>query len=71
MDELTSSGNKRVAIIGGGFLGSELACALANKSAKEFAKSNGANSMEIVQIFPEEGCMGKVSLKFRFRNCER
>ncbi|KAK7097575.1 hypothetical protein V1264_004529 [Littorina saxatilis] len=43
---------KAVAIIGGGFLGSELACALGKKS-----KSNG---MKVYQIFPEAGNMGRV-----------
>ncbi|XP_076445990.1 apoptosis-inducing factor 1, mitochondrial-like [Babylonia areolata] len=43
---------KAVAVLGGGFLGSELACALAKK-----AKSNG---MTVYQIFPEAGNMGRV-----------
>lgn len=38
---------KSVIVIGGGFLGSELACALGRKS-----KSNG---MKVTQVFPERG----------------
>ena len=53
LDDLTSTGSKRVAIIGSGFLGSELACALANKSVKAALESKGANWLEIVQIYPE------------------
>lgn len=44
----------KVAIIGGGFLGSELSCALA-----KFREIRGRN-MEIYQIFHEEGNMGKI-----------
>ncbi|KAI4464107.1 apoptosis-inducing factor 1 [Holotrichia oblita] len=44
---------KSVAIIGGGFLGSELACSLAHKM-----KSN--QSLKIYQIFKESGNLGKV-----------
>uniref|UniRef100_A0A672JJH9 Apoptosis-inducing factor 1, mitochondrial n=1 Tax=Salarias fasciatus TaxID=181472 RepID=A0A672JJH9_SALFA len=40
---------KSVTIIGGGFLGSELACALATESG-----------LEVIQMFPERGNMGKV-----------
>ncbi|XP_062261575.1 apoptosis-inducing factor 1, mitochondrial isoform X5 [Platichthys flesus] len=43
---------KSIAIIGGGFLGSELACALGRKSS-EFG-------LEVMQMFPEKGNMGKV-----------
>ena len=43
---------KKIVIIGGGFLGSELACALGMKS--------GEKGAEIVQIFKESGNMGKV-----------
>ncbi|XP_028322867.1 apoptosis-inducing factor 1, mitochondrial isoform X13 [Gouania willdenowi] len=43
---------KSITIIGGGFLGSELACALGRKSS-EFG-------LEVVQMFPEKGNMGKV-----------
>ena len=41
-----------VAIIGGGFLGSELACALGSKGKK--------NGMQVSQIYHEGGNMGKV-----------
>ncbi|XP_075876449.1 apoptosis-inducing factor 1, mitochondrial isoform X1 [Nelusetta ayraudi] len=41
-----------VAIIGGGFLGSELACALGRRSAD--------SGLEVIQMFPEKGNMGKV-----------
>lgn len=44
---------KSIAIIGGGFLGSELACALG-----PISKEKG---LEVIQIFPEQGNMGKVS----------
>ena len=63
LDSLTSGsggGSRRIAVIGGGFLGSELACALANRAAKVERKTGGKSKLEIVQIFPEEGCMGKV-----------
>ncbi|XP_013862247.1 apoptosis-inducing factor 1, mitochondrial isoform X2 [Austrofundulus limnaeus] len=43
---------KSITIIGGGFLGSELACALGRKSAE--------SGLEVVQMFPEKGNMGKV-----------
>ncbi|CAI5793642.1 apoptosis-inducing factor 1, mitochondrial isoform X1 [Podarcis lilfordi] len=43
---------KSVTIIGGGFLGSELACALGRR-----AQSRG---LEVIQMFPENGNMGKV-----------
>uniref|UniRef100_A0AAX7SJ53 Apoptosis inducing factor mitochondria associated 1 n=1 Tax=Astatotilapia calliptera TaxID=8154 RepID=A0AAX7SJ53_ASTCA len=39
---------KSITIIGGGFLGSELACAL------------GRRYLEVIQMFPEKGNMGKV-----------
>lgn len=42
---------KSLAIVGGGFLGSELACALARKTPKEF---------KVYQIFGESGNMGKI-----------
>lgn len=38
---------KTIAIIGGGFLGSEISCALA-----KFGKTHGGS---VVQIFPESG----------------
>uniref|UniRef100_A0A2H6MY22 Apoptosis-inducing factor 1, mitochondrial n=3 Tax=Micrurus TaxID=8634 RepID=A0A2H6MY22_9SAUR len=43
---------KSVTIIGGGFLGSELACALGRK-----VQSKG---LEVIQMFPENGNMGRV-----------
>ncbi|XP_048839621.1 apoptosis-inducing factor 1, mitochondrial isoform X2 [Brienomyrus brachyistius] len=43
---------KSMTIVGGGFLGSELACALGRK-----AKETG---LEVIQMFPEKGNMGKV-----------
>lgn len=42
-----------VAIVGGGFLGSELACSLAHRS-KENAR-NGKPSGKITQLLPEKG----------------
>uniref|UniRef100_A0A8C9WMI7 Apoptosis-inducing factor 1, mitochondrial n=1 Tax=Scleropages formosus TaxID=113540 RepID=A0A8C9WMI7_SCLFO len=42
---------KSVTIIGGGFLGSELACAMGRRCK---------SSLEVIQIFPEKGNMGKV-----------
>lgn len=47
---------KSIAIIGGGFLGSELAASLANKGKK--------NGVKIYQIFKEKGNMGKVLPKY-------
>uniref|UniRef100_A0A2K5RPW5 Apoptosis-inducing factor 1, mitochondrial n=1 Tax=Cebus imitator TaxID=2715852 RepID=A0A2K5RPW5_CEBIM len=41
---------KSITIIGGGFLGSELACALGRK----------ALGTEVIQLFPEKGNMGKI-----------
>ncbi|XP_056665356.1 apoptosis-inducing factor 1, mitochondrial isoform X2 [Monodelphis domestica] len=41
-----------ITVIGGGFLGSELACALARK-----ARTLGT---EVIQLFPEKGNMGKI-----------
>ncbi|XP_042355090.1 apoptosis-inducing factor 1, mitochondrial isoform X11 [Plectropomus leopardus] len=43
---------KSITIIGGGFLGSELACALGRRSAD--------GGLEVIQMFPEKGNMGKV-----------
>ncbi|XP_041750848.1 apoptosis-inducing factor 1, mitochondrial isoform X2 [Coregonus clupeaformis] len=43
---------KSITIIGGGFLGSELACALGRRSAD--------SDLEVIQMFPEKGNMGKV-----------
>ncbi|XP_022601737.1 apoptosis-inducing factor 1, mitochondrial isoform X3 [Seriola dumerili] len=41
-----------ITIIGGGFLGSELACALGRRSTE--------SGLEVIQMFPEKGNMGKV-----------
>lgn len=43
--------SKSVAVVGGGFLGSELACALARKKTKDF---------KVYQVFRESGNMGKI-----------
>uniref|UniRef100_A0A8C1CR40 Apoptosis inducing factor mitochondrion associated 1 n=1 Tax=Cyprinus carpio carpio TaxID=630221 RepID=A0A8C1CR40_CYPCA len=43
---------KSIIIIGGGFLGSELACALGRRSTDV--------GLEVIQMFPEKGNMGKV-----------
>ncbi|CAF4792200.1 unnamed protein product [Rotaria sp. Silwood1] len=47
-----------IAIVGGGFLGSELACALGHR-AKERAK-NGKPSGKVIQLMPEKGNISKV-----------
>jgi programmed cell death 8 (apoptosis-inducing factor) len=44
--------SKKIAVVGGGFLGSELAVALAH-----YGKANG---LEVTQIYPERGNMAKV-----------
>ncbi|XP_012873610.1 PREDICTED: apoptosis-inducing factor 1, mitochondrial [Dipodomys ordii] len=43
---------KSITVIGGGFLGSELACALGRKAR--------ALGTEVIQLFPEKGNMGKI-----------
>ncbi|KAJ7310249.1 hypothetical protein JRQ81_007147 [Phrynocephalus forsythii] len=43
---------KSITIIGGGFLGSELACALGRRAQ--------LRGLEVIQMFPENGNMGKV-----------
>ncbi|XP_074770931.1 apoptosis-inducing factor 1, mitochondrial isoform X1 [Athene noctua] len=43
---------KSITIIGGGFLGSELACALGRRTR--------TRGLEVIQLFPENGNMGKV-----------
>uniref|UniRef100_A0A8C2SZ49 Apoptosis-inducing factor 1, mitochondrial n=1 Tax=Coturnix japonica TaxID=93934 RepID=A0A8C2SZ49_COTJA len=43
---------KSITIIGGGFLGSELACALGRRAQ--------TRNLEVIQLFPENGNMGKV-----------
>uniref|UniRef100_A0A1A8G7G1 Apoptosis-inducing factor 1, mitochondrial n=1 Tax=Nothobranchius korthausae TaxID=1143690 RepID=A0A1A8G7G1_9TELE len=50
--ENVSRKTESITIIGGGFLGSELACALGRKAAE--------SGLEVVQMFPEKGNMGKV-----------
>lgn len=47
---------KRIVVIGGGFLGSELACALSNRTPEDKKPDN----QEIYQIYPEDGNLGKV-----------
>ncbi|XP_034034648.1 apoptosis-inducing factor 1, mitochondrial isoform X2 [Thalassophryne amazonica] len=51
LDKVSRNVNS-ITIIGGGFLGSELACALGRRSAD--------SGLEVVQLFPEKGNMGKV-----------
>lgn len=48
---------KTVVVIGGGFLGSELSSALANKSRA--MKKDGSPGLNVVQIFPEPGVMAR------------
>ncbi|XP_030064915.1 apoptosis-inducing factor 1, mitochondrial isoform X2 [Microcaecilia unicolor] len=50
--EKISKEAKSITIIGGGFLGSELACALGRRAQ--------ATGLEVIQMFPECGNMGKV-----------
>ncbi|XP_028276976.1 apoptosis-inducing factor 1, mitochondrial isoform X2 [Parambassis ranga] len=50
--EKVSRNVKSITIIGGGFLGSELACALGRRSTE--------SDLEVIQMFPERGNMGKV-----------
>eukprot|EP00111_Clytia_hemisphaerica_P018568 TCONS_00054915-protein len=47
---------EHVAVVGGGFLGSELACALASHGKKK--------GLKVTQIYPEEGNMAKVLPKY-------
>jgi len=51
LDDVTKTA-KSITIFGGGFLGSELACALGSRGKK--------SSMDVVQAFQEPGNMGKV-----------
>ncbi|XP_059171866.1 apoptosis-inducing factor 1, mitochondrial-like isoform X2 [Physella acuta] len=44
--------SESIAIVGGGFLGSELACALGKRASK--------TGMKVYQIFPEKGNMGRI-----------
>ncbi|XP_040007355.1 apoptosis-inducing factor 1, mitochondrial isoform X4 [Xiphias gladius] len=50
--EKVSRNIKSITIIGGGFLGSELACALGRRTTE--------SGLEVIQMFPEKGNMGKV-----------
>ncbi|XP_018547295.1 apoptosis-inducing factor 1, mitochondrial isoform X1 [Lates calcarifer] len=50
--EKVSRNIKSITIIGGGFLGSELACALGRRSTD--------SGLEVIQMYPEKGNMGKV-----------
>ncbi|XP_032886266.1 apoptosis-inducing factor 1, mitochondrial isoform X7 [Amblyraja radiata] len=50
--ETISRNVKSIVIIGGGFLGSELACALGRRAQN--------TELEVIQIFPEKGNMGKI-----------
>jgi programmed cell death 8 (apoptosis-inducing factor) len=47
-----------IVVVGGGFLGSELACALAAWTEQP--------KLEVIQVFPEHGNMAKVSQKLIF-----
>ncbi|XP_068104176.1 apoptosis-inducing factor 1, mitochondrial [Hyperolius riggenbachi] len=50
--ERLSSNVHSITIIGGGFLGSELACALGRRGQQ--------TGLEVIQMFPESGNMGKI-----------
>ncbi|KAJ4435632.1 hypothetical protein ANN_18248, partial [Periplaneta americana] len=61
LEGIVTSGAKSVAVVGGGFLGSELACALARKIRYEILLLSARSSdLRIHQIFREPGNMGKV-----------
>eukprot|EP01114_Cavostelium_apophysatum_P014190 TRINITY_DN3616_c0_g1_i2.p1 TRINITY_DN3616_c0_g1~~TRINITY_DN3616_c0_g1_i2.p1 ORF type:complete len:577 (-),score=144.16 TRINITY_DN3616_c0_g1_i2:157-1887(-) len=51
LDEVSKQG-EHILVVGGGFLGSEIACSLAHR-----AKSS-ENGLKITQVFPESGIMG-------------
>ncbi|XP_072302561.1 apoptosis-inducing factor 1, mitochondrial isoform X3 [Eucyclogobius newberryi] len=51
LDNVSRNANS-ITIIGGGFLGSEIACALGRRSLE--------TGLEVIQMFPEKGNMGKV-----------
>ncbi|KAM7374117.1 hypothetical protein PAMP_006794 [Pampus punctatissimus] len=51
LDKVSRNVNS-ITIIGGGFLGSELACALGRRSNE--------SGLEVIQMYPEKGNMGKV-----------
>ena len=55
LDQLTSSGKiKSIAVIGGGFLGSEITCSLALKGKEE--------GFSVTQILPQKGPLSKVHI---------
>ncbi|XP_014667146.1 PREDICTED: apoptosis-inducing factor 1, mitochondrial-like [Priapulus caudatus] len=54
--EKVASSVKSIAVIGGGFLGSELACAL--------GKRGHETGLKVIQMFPESGNMGRVLPEF-------
>ncbi|CAG2062417.1 unnamed protein product, partial [Timema podura] len=56
LEDLVSNGIKSVVIVGGNFLGSELACALARKTRDK--------GLQVHQIVREHGNMGKVLPKY-------
>ncbi|XP_065207203.1 apoptosis-inducing factor 1, mitochondrial [Planococcus citri] len=49
--KIVTSGPKTIAIIGGSFLGTELACALSK---------DGTSGIKIIQVYPEKGNLAKV-----------
>uniref|UniRef100_A0A1B6DIK6 FAD/NAD(P)-binding domain-containing protein n=1 Tax=Clastoptera arizonana TaxID=38151 RepID=A0A1B6DIK6_9HEMI len=51
LEDLITDGVKSIAVIGGGFLGSELACALARRGKQE---------IKVYQVFKESGNMAKI-----------
>jgi programmed cell death 8 (apoptosis-inducing factor) len=55
LDEIAGSA-KSILVIGGGFLGSELTCALVNRNPDE----KNHKDQKIYQIYPEAGNLGKV-----------
>lgn len=70
LDEATKTA-KKVVIIGGGFLGSELACALAHRGKLLFSSirkicsgilriSGKSNGMEVHQVYPEKGNLARI-----------
>ncbi|CAA3004965.1 apoptosis-inducing factor 1, mitochondrial, partial [Olea europaea subsp. europaea] len=52
--EKLAGSSKSIVVIGGGFLGSELTCALANCSREE------NKDLRVYQIYPESGNLGKI-----------
>jgi len=76
LEALTASGNKHIAVVGGGFLGSELACSLAHRgmfplfvllvcsanlsSRQPILTAKNVPGLKVTQVFPEEGNMGLV-----------